>query len=92
MQRLGAWLGQKNKDAWAALPNSDKVRERARAIKDATLAELDTHLETLEASVERRGGTVHWAADGQAACAAVLEILQRPGATKLVQRKSLPSE
>ena len=45
--QLGDTLGRRNRDAWAALPNSDLIRERARAIKDETLAELDKHLETL---------------------------------------------
>ena len=92
LQRLGESLGQKNKDAWAALPESDKLRQRARGIKDATLADLATHLETLEESVKRRGGTVHWAADGKAACDAVINIVQRRGATKVVKSKSMTSE
>ena len=92
LQRLGESLGQKNKDAWAALPESDQLRQRARGIKDATLAELDTHLETLEASVLRRGGQVHWAGDGEAACQAVIDIVQRRGANKVVKSKSMTSE
>ena len=38
--QLNDTLGQRNRDAWAALPNSDLIRERARTIKDQTLAEL----------------------------------------------------
>ena len=38
--QLGDTLGRRNREAWAALPNSDLIRERARSIKDATLAEL----------------------------------------------------
>ena len=65
LSRLGETLGQRNKDAFAALAGSDELRDRARAIKDATLAELDKHLETLEASVLKRGGQVHYAEDGE---------------------------
>ena len=54
--KLASTLGQRNKDAWAALADSDLLREKARKIKDATLAELDKHIETLEASVKRRRG------------------------------------
>ncbi len=98
--KLGDSLGQKNRDAWAALPNSDMVRERARAIKDATLADLATHLETLEASVQGRGGQVHWAEDGSAACKAIVEIIERRSPTgvashtptKVVKSKSMTSE
>ena len=65
--RLGETLGKRNREAWDAFPGSDLAREQARAIKDQTLAELDQHLETLEARVNARGGHVHWAADGDAA-------------------------
>jgi len=92
LTRLGDLLGQKNRDAWAALPNSDLVRSRARAIKDATLADLDKHLETLEASVLARGGKVYWADDGDAACRAILDIIQSHGATKVVKSKSMTNE
>src|SRR5437763_10139005 len=66
--QLGDTLGRRNREAWAALPNSDLIRERARGIKDRTLAELDKHLATLEQSVTSRGGHVHWADDGPEAC------------------------
>src|SRR5262245_57957727 len=69
LSRLGETLGQRNKDAFAALENSSLLRDRARAIKDATLAELDKHLDTLETSIRRRGGHVHYAEDGADACA-----------------------
>ena len=49
--QLTETLGQRNRDAWVELPGSDQIRERARGIKDDTLAQLAEHLETLEASV-----------------------------------------
>ncbi len=90
--QLGDTLGVRNRQAWAALPNSELIREQARAIKDATLAELDKHLETLEASVLRLGGHVYWADDSDAACRAILDIIQARGATKVVKSKSMTSE
>jgi L-lactate dehydrogenase complex protein LldF len=90
--RLGDTLGKRNRDAWASFPTSDDTREKARAIKDATLAELDKHLETLEASVVARGGKVHWAADGGEACNIVLDLLQRRGAKSVVKSKSMATE
>jgi L-lactate dehydrogenase complex protein LldF len=90
--RLGETLGQRNKDAFAAMPGSDDVRQRARAIKDATLAELDKHLEALEASVTRLGGQVHYADDGAEACRIILDIIRARGARRVVKSKSMTSE
>ena len=89
---LAGTLGSRNREAFAALESSDQVRERARAIKDATLAELDRHLETLEASVTARGGQVHYAADSADACREVLDILKRHSARRVVKSKSMTSE
>ena len=92
LAKLGDTLGQRNRDAFAAMAESDLLRERARTIKDATLAELDRHLETLEASVVRRGGQVHYADDGAAACRIVLEVIRAAGAKRVVKSKSMTSE
>lgn len=92
LARLGDTLGQRNKDAFAALEGSDQLRTRARAIKNATLAELDKHLETLESSVVARGGQVHFAADGADACQLILEIIRSYDATKVVKSKSMTTE
>jgi L-lactate dehydrogenase complex protein LldF len=90
--QLGDTLGKRNRDAWATLPDSDLMRERARAIKDQTLADLDRHLATLERSVISRGGQVYWADDGAEACRVVLDILRERNATKVVKSKSMTSE
>ena len=92
LSRLGETLGQRNKDAYAALAQSSELRDRARAIKDATLAELDQHLETFHACVERRGGQVHYAADGVEACRMVLDLIRARGCRKAVKSKSMTSE
>jgi L-lactate dehydrogenase complex protein LldF len=89
---LGSSLGHRNRAAFAAMPESDALREKARAIKDATLADLDKHLETLEASVKSRGGQVHFAADGEEACRTVVEILKSRGARRVVKSKSMTTE
>src|SRR5690606_30352449 len=73
-------------------PRRSSDLDRARAIKDATLAELDKHLETLEASIRRRGGHVHYAEDGAEACRIVLEVIQQAGGRKVVKSKSMTSE
>ena len=92
LQQLGDSLGKKNRDAWSAFPESDTFREKARAIKDATLATLDQHLETFESSVKSRGGQVHWALDGEEACRAIVKILKDAGAKAVVKSKSMTTE
>jgi L-lactate dehydrogenase complex protein LldF len=91
LARLAETLGARNKQAWAALPESDLLRARARAIKDATLADLDVHLQRLEASVLGRGGHVHYAADAADATAMITELVLRHG-RKAVKSKSMTSE
>jgi L-lactate dehydrogenase complex protein LldF len=90
--QLGDTLGRRNREAWAALPNSDLIRERARSIKDQTLAELDQHLARLEETVTARGGSVHWADNGAEACQIIVDLIRRRQATKVVKSKSMTSE
>jgi L-lactate dehydrogenase complex protein LldF len=90
--QLGDMLGQRNRDAWQLLPNSDLIRQRARQIKDDTLANLHEHLQTLEASVQRRGGQVHWAEDGEEACRIIVDLIKQKNATRVVKSKSMTTE
>jgi L-lactate dehydrogenase complex protein LldF len=90
--QLHTTLAQRNRQAWDALPHSDEIRQRARAIKDRTLAELDRHLETLASQIERRGGQVHWAADGAEACRIITDLLRARKARMVVKSKSMTSE
>jgi L-lactate dehydrogenase complex protein LldF len=90
--RLAETLGQRNKDAYAALAGSDVLRDRARAIKDAALADLHQHLLTLEQSVRGRGGQVHYAENGAEACRQITEIIRRAGGKDVVKSKSMTSE
>lgn len=92
LSKLADTLGARNKTAFAQFAGSGDLRERARTIKNATLAELDQHLETLEASVVGRGGHVHYAADGGDACAIIGDILRNGRAKKVVKSKSMTSE
>jgi L-lactate dehydrogenase complex protein LldF len=92
LTNLGDTLARRNTEAWRAFPQSDAVRELARQIKDETLAHLDQYLEQFEAAVERRGGKVHFAADGDEACRIVMGILRTAGAKKVVKSKSMTTE
>jgi L-lactate dehydrogenase complex protein LldF len=76
----------------ASLPEPERVRDRARAIRSRTLAELDRYLEQFEARVTAAGGVVHWARDAGEACRVVLELARRHGVRRVVKSKSMISE
>lgn len=71
------------------MPDWEQLREAGRALKERTLRHLDEHLLTLEESVTRAGGTVHWARDGDEANAIVTRIAQSKGVREVVKVKSM---
>src|SRR5438445_7375812 len=75
--RLTDTLMAGNRRGYASLSDSGALRDHAKRIKEHTLAHLDRYLEQLEASVQRLGGHVYWAADAQEAKQTVLDIARR---------------
>src|ERR1035438_7680376 len=65
--------------AVAELTDWEALRAAAKAIKDHTLANLDTYLLRLEENVTRAGGHVHWAQDAAEANAIVAGRGPAPG-------------
>ena len=90
--RLTGTLLAGNRRGYAALPDSDKLRDHAKAIKEHALAHLDLYLERLEASVRRLGGHVHWAADADEARRLVVEIARSTDSRRVVKSKSMTTE
>jgi L-lactate dehydrogenase complex protein LldF len=90
--RLTGTLLAGNRRGYAALPDSDKLRDHAKRVKEHTLAHLDRYLEQLEASVQRLGGHVHWATDAAEARRIILEIAQKSGCRRIVKSKSMTTE
>jgi L-lactate dehydrogenase complex protein LldF len=80
------------REAFGDFPQGEQLRDRARAIKEATLQRLDQHLERLVDNVERLGGQVHFAATAEEARAIILEIAKRTGARMAVKSKSMATE
>jgi L-lactate dehydrogenase complex protein LldF len=76
----------------AELPDWEELREAGRAIKEHTLAHLDSYLEQLEAEFTARGGTVHWARDAIEANQIVTSLVQATGATEVVKVKSIATD
>src|SRR3954454_19927991 len=77
--RLPDTLMAGNRRGYAALADSDRLRDHAKRIKEHTLAHLDRYLEQLETAVHKLGGRVHWAATAEDARRTVRDIAQRAG-------------
>jgi L-lactate dehydrogenase complex protein LldF len=76
----------------AELADWEELRTAGQAIKARTMARLDSYLEQLEAAVQARGGTVHWARDATEANAIVTRLVQDAGASEVVKVKSLATD
>src|ERR1700752_5038675 len=72
--RLTGTLLAGNRRGYAALADSSDLRDHAKRIKEHALAHLDLYLEQLEASVQKLGGQVHWAATAEDARRIVVDI------------------
>jgi L-lactate dehydrogenase complex protein LldF len=78
--------------ALAATGDPLGLRQRGKAIRDATIANIDVHLAKLAEMVEKNGGTVHWAADAAEARAIILAIAREENVKLVVKSKSMATE
>ncbi|MET1004362.1 MAG: LUD domain-containing protein, partial [Propionibacteriaceae bacterium] len=74
------------------MPDWQDLRLAAAAIKDRTLASLDSYLEEFETAATQAGAVVHWAVDAEEACRIGVEIAQRHDATDVVKVKSMATQ
>ena len=87
------WAVRSKRDTMArGLPEWERLREKASAIKRHTLSHLDEYLERFAAQAQKNGAVVHWAADADEFNAIVLDILQAAGVKKIVKSKSMLTE
>lgn len=75
-----------------ALPGAPKLRERAYRVKQETMANLDGYLAQMADAVERRGGNVFFASDGEDAARYIAGLARRRGAKMAVKSKSMATE
>ena len=73
-------------------PQFEELRDRARAIRMETLAELDTHLARFADAAEAVETRVHWAADAAEANEIIVGIAKAAGAETAVKGKSMVTE
>jgi L-lactate dehydrogenase complex protein LldF len=82
----------KRAGAVAELEDWEQLRQAAKAIKDHTLANLDTYLVQLEENVTKAGGHVHWARDAAEANEIVAGLVRGAQADKVVKVKSMTTQ
>lgn len=82
----------KRNDAFASLEDGEALRDRARSIKESTIANLGHYLRQLEENVVRLGGNVHWARTGAEARAIVLDLARKNNVKHFVKGKSMATE
>ena len=76
----------------AELDDWEELRRAGEAIKTATMARLDEHLQRLEEQVTARGGVVHWARDANEANRIVTDLVRATGQTEVVKVKSMATQ
>ena len=74
------------------VPDWEELRLAGQAIKQASMARLDEHLERLEREVTARGGVVHWARDADEANRIVTDLVRATGAREVVKVKSMATQ
>jgi L-lactate dehydrogenase complex protein LldF len=74
------------------LPDWEDLREAGRALKERVLRHLDEYLIELETAVQRAGGTVHWARDGEECNRIVGDLIAAHGVDEVIKAKSLTTE
>lgn len=74
------------------LQEFDDLRDKARDIKNHTIAHMDAYLDIYQKNVEFSGGRVHWAVDGVEACELILGICHTAGAKTVTKGKTMIGE
>jgi len=85
-------VNEKRRQAIARFPGYAEARDAARRIKEAAIADLPAVIERFTESVQRQGGHVYSAADGEEACRMITAIAKDSGARRITKAKSMTSE
>ena len=92
LKNLAKTFGERRKVAMTTVDDWEGLREKARAVKDETLAHLDKYLEKFVENAEKAGTKIHWARDASEANSIVLNLINERKATKIVKSKSMATE
>jgi L-lactate dehydrogenase complex protein LldF len=92
LDKLSNGFVAKRAKAIKNFPQFDELRDYCVQMKNHTISQLDTYLEQFEKNVITNGGHVHWAKDGDEACAIALRICQQQNAKLVTKSKSMLTE
>lgn len=85
-------IREKRKLAVEEMPDWEALREAGNQLKKRVTRHLDTYLLQLEESVQKAGGHVHWAKDGEEANRIVLDLVKQKGVKEVVKVKSITTD
>jgi L-lactate dehydrogenase complex protein LldF len=86
------WIRQKRDKSAFQIPEWEKLREAASAIKANTLSNLHQYLLEFEQNALQNGINVHWAADAKEHNDIVYRLLKDKGIHQMVKSKSMLTE
>ncbi|HZY52207.1 MAG TPA: LutB/LldF family L-lactate oxidation iron-sulfur protein, partial [Reyranella sp.] len=92
LSKLKVGFSERRRQAAERLPEFEALRDRARDIKNHTLANLDFYLEEFERKVIGLGGHVHWAPTAEDARRIIADLCKSVGARTIAKSKSMISE
>lgn len=92
LQNLVVTFGKRRDEAINSVEDWEGLRDRARAIKDETLAHLDRYLQEFADNAERAGACIHWARDGHEVSNIIIGLLRERSAKRVVKSKSMATE
>jgi L-lactate dehydrogenase complex protein LldF len=85
-------FGRATAESYRRLPEGPGLRLKAHEIRMKTIENLDVVLETLAANIQKNGGQVFFAKDGQAAVNYCLQVANQHKVRRVVKGKSMVSE
>lgn len=92
LSKAGNGFVEKRSAAAAKLPNFEAMRDRAQAVRQRTLQNLDTFLLHFEQKVVEAGGQVHWAETPAEMRETVLRLCELQNAKRVTKGKSMVGE
>ncbi len=87
------WFVRQKRDKQAfSVPDWERLRETASAIKSHTLTQLNEYLQQFEEKAIANGIQVHWAKDAAEHNEIVYSLLQQHGIDRMIKSKSMLTE